>query len=244
MNERYICSDKDEISIDHTLLFTVFDQRLFLVKFPDIDNRFFSMNIIGSGLFGNVYAAYNKASLELVAIKHMLKCDADGGREANIQHGLQHENILRLFKCIEGDLDWFLVLEFCADGTLDDKIISGQLNEETSKGYFMQLCNAVHYLHDVQRLVHRDIKPSNILLLQETIKLADFGLCSPIDAQSGTMCGTKRFCAPEIFIDDSERNEMVDVWAMGVTLFKMNSGMYVFVNEYVIQRVLHLNYYA
>lgn len=56
----------------------------------------------------------------------------------------------------------------------------------------MQLCNGVKYLHEEQRLIHRDIQPDNILLMQETIKLTDFGLSSSIDAQSNTECGTKK----------------------------------------------------
>lgn len=58
------------------------------------------MKIIGSGCFGAIYTAYNKAALEKVAIKRVFKEDADDGREAHTQYGLQHENILKLFEFI------------------------------------------------------------------------------------------------------------------------------------------------
>lgn len=182
-----------------------------------MDDRFFLMKIIGSGCFGTIYTAYNKASLENVAIKRAFKEDADNGRAAHTQYGLQHENILKLFEFIVSEYETFLVLEFCPDGTFNDKNLTGQLNEETSKAYFMQLCNGVRYLHEEQRLVHCDFQPDNILLIQETIKLAGFGLSCPIDAKSNTECGTKKISAPEVFIDDLESTEKVDVWAMDVS---------------------------
>lgn len=44
------------------------------------------MKIIGSGCFGAIYTAYNKAALEKVAIKRVFKEDADDGREAHTQY--------------------------------------------------------------------------------------------------------------------------------------------------------------
>lgn len=112
----------------------------------------------------------------MVAIKHVHKEDSENGRVEYIMRGLQHKTILELFECIIGDDDCFMVMELCPEGTLRDKMLAGVGNhwsEELAKVYFIQLCNAVKYLHEEIHLGHRDIKPANILFVQDTLKLAD-----------------------------------------------------------------------
>ena len=63
---------------------------------------------------------------------------------------------------------------------------------------------AVKFLHD-QDILHRDLKFENVLMMIDgTVKLADFGLTKelrPMDSNSYTTAavGTKKYMAPEVF---------------------------------------------
>ena len=72
--------------------------------------------------------------------------------------------------------------------------------------------------------MHRDLKPENILLNGSTVKLADFGCSSVVQGNRNTYCGTPDYCSPEV-INGDKQDEKVDIWALGVLLFEMLTGM-------------------
>ena len=91
------------------------------------------------------------------------------------------------------------------------------------------LCKAAHALHR-QRIIHRDIKPDNILLPSEGgLKLLDLGVARlPAWNEDGAepIPGTPSYMAPEQFAGE-RGNEKTDVFAIGVTLYRMfASGAY------------------
>lgn len=75
--------------------------------------------------------------------------------------------------------------------------------------------------------MHRDIKPPNILIDEmDEVKLADFGVSEIID-KSGMVskkAGTMAYFPPEVYRHDKVSGREVDIWSMGVTLFKMLQG--------------------
>ena len=95
----------------------------------------------------------------------------------------------------------------------------------------------VHFLHSM-KYIHRDIKPANVLLYKSspddseyTYKLADFGLAVEFSNHSdlSTVCGTKRFMAPEM--DGSRQyGPEVDIWSLGVLFFSLLIGKHAQVN--------------
>lgn len=90
------------------------------------------------------------------------------------------------------------------------------------RGYFKQLMNAVSSMH-AEGIVHRDLKPENILIRNETLKVADFGLCNQMtDGESlMTSCGSPNYAAPEVIEGNGYDGAQADVWSCGVILYAL-----------------------
>lgn len=95
----------------------------------------------------------------------------------------------------------------------------------------IRLAKAVYALNR-QRIIHRDIKPDNVLLLASTdgsgLKLLDLGVArlpGVEEGESEEIPGTPSFMAPELF-DGVRGDERSEVFALGVTLYRMFSAQY------------------
>ena len=100
-----------------------------------------------------------------------------------------------------------------------------------------EVLSAVDYLHK-RNICHRDIKPENILFDRENrrIKLIDFGISKKTFLRGQrrdmlTIIGTHFYLAPEVFIGGGY-DEKIDLWALGVTIFKLVTGTTPFEREY------------
>ncbi|MBO9549944.1 bifunctional protein-serine/threonine kinase/phosphatase [Pseudomonas sp.] len=91
-----------------------------------------------------------------------------------------------------------------------------------------QLLQAVGVLHR-RNLLHRDIKPENLHLGDDgQVRLLDFGLAyCPGLSQEPTheLPGTPSYLAPEAF-DDQPPSPRQDLYAVGVTLYRLLTGHY------------------
>jgi serine/threonine protein kinase len=78
-------------------------------------------------------------------------------------------------------------------------------------------------------VIHRDIKPDNVILQPDGgLKLIDLGVArlpNIEDFPASTVPGTPSYMAPEL-IEGQAGNEKSDLFALGVTLFRMFTGTY------------------
>lgn len=123
-----------------------------------------------------------------------------------------------------------IVTEYCAGGSLSDwlKQHRGKAPLAQALSIVRGVADGLVHLHS-QRLIHRDIKPANVMLLGNTPRIADFGLVRGVD-QTVTVgvdglpvaAGSPAYMSPEALMGD--RNEDVDVWALGILLYELLQG--------------------
>ena len=187
--------------------------------------------ILGSGTFGQVIMERNILDNKIYAVKYMDKSklmNLIGSlnpiyNEIDIHCRLQHDNIIRLYKCKETKHSFELIMEYANCGNLFHYVKHRRgLNEKEAFKFFIQVCNAVMFLHR-NNLIHRDLKPENILLVDnDKIKLCDFGWCTQIASEQNrsTYCGTLEYMAPEMIMEQ-QYNKAIDIWSLGILLYEL-----------------------
>ena len=189
--------------------------------------------IIGSGSYGQVHLCQNIIDNKYYAIKHMdkirlkkaLKTLSGIYTEIDLQSRISHPNIVQLLYVYESKNSFDLVMEYASQGSLFEYIRKNKhLSEELSFSIFIQVVNAIYFLHK-NNLIHRDIKPENLLLFKNNVvKLCDFGWCVSLNGgQRGTFCGTTEYMAPEM-VNQKEYSKEIDIWSLGVLLYEMVHG--------------------
>ena len=122
--------------------------------------------------------------------------------EAEAIARLQHPGIVQVFEVGEHDGMPFFSLEFCAGGSLADKLDGTPLPPQEAARLVEELARAVQAAHD-KGIVHRDLKPANVLLDR-----GRHARRSPTSAwrrssttagqtQTGAVMGTPSYMAPE-----------------------------------------------
>eukprot|EP00419_Tripos_fusus_P001028 CAMPEP_0172681272 /NCGR_PEP_ID=MMETSP1074-20121228/17333_1 /TAXON_ID=2916 /ORGANISM="Ceratium fusus, Strain PA161109" /LENGTH=578 /DNA_ID=CAMNT_0013499743 /DNA_START=24 /DNA_END=1757 /DNA_ORIENTATION=- len=188
---------------------------------------------LGKGSFGVVRRARLRSTGEVYALKTMQKIEVieddlidQVEREIQVQRNLKHENVLRLYTHFEDAETVYLLLEYCAKGSLYQLLRTcrnRRFTEDIARHYFVQVARGLDYLH-VQGIVHRDLKPENLLVnSDDVLKIADLGWCAFAGVTRTTFCGTLDYLAPEM-IQGRGHNQTLDIWSLGVLLYEMVVG--------------------
>jgi renal tumor antigen len=94
-----------------------------------------------------------------------------------------------------------------------------------------QLLKAIEHMHR-NGIFHRDIKPENILLMGDTVKLADLGSCRGLYSKPPftEYISTRWYRAPELLLSNNY-GKQVDIWAIGCILGELTDGEPLFPGE-------------
>ena len=196
-------------------------------------NNYIIKKEIGEGNFGKVKLAIFKQTGEEFAIKILNKEKIKKQmknvmlRENEIITKLNHINIVFVYKIIETQEDYYIIMEYCKLGELFDYIVKKKrLDEEEASIFFYQLINGVEYIHS-KGIAHRDLKPENLLLTEDKIlKIIDFGLSHEFNEEEflKTKCGSPSYAAPEIIARPNYDGFKIDIWCCGIILYAMLCG--------------------
>jgi len=226
-------------------------------KLPQVAKRFSLGRVLNNGMTSKVYQGVDRENNhKQVAIKVLSKLAENievVEEEYRIFKDLSRHDTFPEFygaflnKHDKSDKDevW-LVLEYCAGGSLADLVVSMAKNKEFLPepviAYILkQITSAVAYLH-INHIMHRDIKARNVLLTADgQVKLADFGFCRHLKHTMSvrkTTIGSPHWMAPELITgrrpgenDEGGNSEIsqcqpgytntVDVWSIGITAIEI-----------------------
>ena len=213
---------------------------------------------LGEGGMGEVWRATDTQLNRDVALKILPEAFATDPdrlarfqREAQVLASLNHPNIAQIHGIEEQDGTRALVLELVEGPTLADRISKGPIPIDEALPIAKQIAEALEAAHEAG-VIHRDLKPANIKVREDgTVKVLDFGLAKALDpspandpsqsptltaaaTQMGVIMGTAAYMSPEQ-ARGKPVDKRADIWAFGVTLYEMLTGMKPFPGDDVSQ---------
>ena len=147
--------------------------------------------------------------------------------EARAIWGLRHPGIVRVTDVFDENGTSYYVMDFIEGTPLSDM---GTLPEKTAIQYISQVCDALTFVHDHNRL-HLDIKPANIMVDRHgNAVLIDFGASKQYDEVDGQNTSTVTALTPGFAPVEQMDNDITvfspatDVYSLGATLYTLLTG--------------------
>ena len=132
-----------------------------------LDDLYQTLNLISQE---EKVSNYKVKNIKIGLLRNMLKCERDSNvlnkviREANIQKGLDHPSILKIFEIFDG-AEYVVISEINDGKKLFDEINDfGPFQEKVAANLIYQLLRVVNYLHKNKRLIHSRINPGTIVV--------------------------------------------------------------------------------
>jgi CheY-like chemotaxis protein len=205
-----------------------------------LGDRYEKVTRLGIGSFGEAWKVRDilKDPPEFFVAKIPLskKLNAKFEKEAHILKSLAaHDGVPEVREIIDEKNKRVLIQEFILGKTLFE-ITQRELEEKEAESVVIQLIDVVAYAHNLA-IIHRDIKPGNVMVRPDgRIMLLDFGAAKELKEKSisDTVTGSRPFMSPEQIMGRSQRRS--DVWALGVVMFILYTGMFPFYNE--VEKIL------
>jgi tetratricopeptide (TPR) repeat protein/predicted Ser/Thr protein kinase len=216
---------------------------------PASIGRYRIIRLLGEGGMGTVYEAEQEEPRRVVALKVIKLGLATPDRlrrfrqESQALARLQHPGIAQIYESGTADAGFgpqpFFAMEFIRGLPLKKYAEAHQPNTRQKLVLMVKICEAVQHAHQ-RGLIHRDLKPGNILV-DETgqPKILDFGVARVTEADApegdshptmqtglGQLVGTLAYMSPEQVLGDPlEVDTRSDVYALGVILYELLSGL-------------------
>lgn len=208
-------------------------------------------SLLGEGASGLVYLAWDPRLEREVALKILRPERAQDPvqrervrREATALAKLTHENIVTVFDVGEtrgSTYGMYVAMEVVRGPTLRAWLDARERPWRESLAVVLAAGRGLAAAH-ARGVLHRDVKPENIVIGEDRVRLADFGLAAPtierreLDegalthplTQTGALLGTPLYMAPET-LDGAPATERSDLFSLGVVAFEALTGRRPFV---------------
>ena len=189
-----------------------------------LNKRYRIVGILGSGLYGTTYYAFDIEAQQEVAIKEYLDPSVDTQKRfrevARQLSALSHPQLPKFVDHFAlKDMGQYLVSTFVEGVNLRQLLEQyGPLPSDVVIGYLQEACRPLTYLHERNRL-HLDIKPANIRLTPAgEVFLVDSGLLG-----LGIRPHETGFGSPEQQAQ-TEVSAASDIYSLGATLYVLLCG--------------------
>eukprot|EP00121_Abeoforma_whisleri_P013167 Awhi_evm1s12154 len=176
------------------------------------------IKVIGSSKVAVIHLATHEPTQRLVVLKIQKNTGnnmKEFMKEAVVMEKLEHKGVAKLYTAFIENDNLVMVMEYMSRGDLFEEVKGevGWENKSEVKRIFVEICEAVRYIHS-RGVAHRDIKPENITLTEERhVKLIDFGLSADLKRASENnminLCadgvGTVPYMSPEFIAEHYKR---------------------------------------
>ncbi|XP_010243458.2 PREDICTED: serine/threonine-protein kinase MHK isoform X2 [Nelumbo nucifera] len=193
---------------------------------------------LGDGTCGSVYKALNLETNEIVAVKKMKRKfyfweECMNLREVKSLRKLNHPNIVKLKEIVRENHELFFIFEYMEYNLyqiMRDR--QSPFSEAEIRNLMSQVLQGLAYMHR-NGYFHRDLKPENLLVTDDTIKIADFGLAREVTSRPPytDYVSTRWYRAPEVLLQSSSYTPAIDMWAIGAILAELFTFCPIFPGE-------------
>jgi serine/threonine-protein kinase len=158
-------------------------------------------------------------------------------REIRVAAQLQHPQILPVYDSGAGAGVLWFTMPYVEGETLRQRLQrTGAFSIPEAARILGYITRALAYAHR-RGVIHRDVKPENVLISQDNVFLADFGIAKPVDAAAnqflttgGMVIGTPTYMAPEQAAADPATDHRADIYAFGILAYELLTGEPPFAN--------------
>lgn len=189
---------------------------------------------LGHGGYAHVYKVRHTGCGKIYAVKIIDKPTvSDESRVTSYMNEIKtlsqiyHPNIISIYNYFRSENHLYILLEYCANGSLVNKIEKdGPYELEEFLEMSKKLLDAIAYLHQ-NNIAHGDIKPDNILFDEDyRPKLGDFGLSTlgnPSELKTNFSC-SPAYASPEQLLRIPYDPFKADMWSYGITCYYISIG--------------------
>ncbi|KAL2965807.1 hypothetical protein AAZX31_16G081600 [Glycine max] len=205
--------------------------------------RYKILRELGDGSCGHVYKARDMRTYEIVAVKRLKRKfyfweEYTNLREVMVLRKMNHSNIIKLKEVVRENNELFFIFEYM-DCNLYQLIKEREkpFSEEEIRCFMRQVLQGLSHMHK-KGFFHRDLKPENLLVTDDVLKIADFGLAREVSSMPPyTQYVSTRYRAPEVLLRAPCYTPAVDMWAVGAILAELFTLTPIFPGESEIDQL-------